>query len=181
MEQVVVNRVTGQGLITKVAKVNGAGQPQASCKREGPWRSEAAYVGSKVLRLLLGSDGNFQGSYLEGTVSGWLPAAEADYISPLSAEPAGLWRVRYEKVESCRRPFHFADVSSLVRGSFRGNVDFLKCARIFLGPPQVCFEDKEEAYNDEEDLEEEEVHLTILHSVPVQLWRGQKAEVTKVT
>ena len=70
----------------------------STIRREGAWRSDAPYVGAKALRLLIGPDGTFQGSYLEGIVNGWLPAAEADYVNPASGEPEGLWRVRYEKV-----------------------------------------------------------------------------------
>jgi hypothetical protein len=78
----------------------------ATARREGAWRNDAAYIGAKILRLLLGADGTFQGSYLEGTVSGWLPASEADYVSPASGERAGLWHVRYDKVGALKSLFH---------------------------------------------------------------------------
>jgi hypothetical protein len=77
-----------------------APEQTATARREGAWRNDAAYIGAKILRLLLGADGTFQGSYLEGTVSGWLPASEADYVSPASGERAGLWHVRYDKVRA---------------------------------------------------------------------------------
>jgi hypothetical protein len=80
------------------AAVDKSSDQSSTAKTEGVWRVDAPYVGAKILRLLPGSDGNFQGSYLAGTVTGWLPSSEANTPTSSKAEPSGTWHVRYDKV-----------------------------------------------------------------------------------
>ena len=115
---------------TVVAKVS---DQTSSAKKEGLWRVDAPYVSAKVLRLLLGSDGTFQGSYLEGTVTGWLPSTVTNTTNSAGTEPAGIWHVRYDKVRPghCRclplqfyRPHHlcFPDLVRSTTGTRRSRI-----------------------------------------------------------
>ena len=36
---------------------------------------------------------------VDGTVTGWLPAEESDFVSELTRDPAALWHVRFDTDE----------------------------------------------------------------------------------
>ena len=43
--------------------------------------------------------------HVDGTVTGWLPAEESDFVSEVTKEPAALWHVQFDTDEVCSRMF----------------------------------------------------------------------------
>jgi hypothetical protein len=68
---------------------SGDAQMQNSFYRQGP------HVHKRVRRSILDSAGEVMG-FKDGTVVGYLPLQEADYISELTGKPAPLWRVAFD-------------------------------------------------------------------------------------
>ena len=66
-------------------------------EEEAEWRTEGSdLLGRRVRRSIIDGEGAFArvSGFAHGTIVGWLPADESDFISEVTGEPAALWHGR---------------------------------------------------------------------------------------
>ena len=71
--------------------------PMSSANEGDEWHTTGPYMNRRVRRAVLGKEGSVV-DFSDGSVVGYLPVEQADYLSELTGKPAALWRIRHDDV-----------------------------------------------------------------------------------